>query len=66
LGVAGALDSINLGLTWFYISINIINIIIKFEKNILLLLKKNNRFDLKDKMKNYRRRRCCCYSSYYY
>jgi len=35
------------------ISISII-VIIKFEKNILLLLKKNYRFNLKDKIKNYK------------
>jgi len=31
----------------------IINIINKFEKQILLLLKKNHRFNLKSKIKNY-------------
>jgi hypothetical protein len=40
LGVAGAPDSINLGLTWFYISINIINIIIKFEKKNIIIIEK--------------------------
>jgi len=42
------------------IIINIINIIInKFIKNILLILKNNNRFDLKGKIRNY-------YHYYYY
>jgi hypothetical protein len=36
------------------ISIIHIIIIIKFEKKILLLLKKNHRFDLKSKIKNYK------------
>jgi hypothetical protein len=29
-----------LGLTWFYISINIINIIIKFEKKYIIIIEK--------------------------
>jgi hypothetical protein len=52
----------------FNIIINIINIIIfiiinKFEK-ILLLLKRNHKFDLNGKIKNYYCC-CCCYSFYY-
>jgi hypothetical protein len=34
--------------------INIVVVVIKFLKNILLLLKKNYRFDLKVKIKNYK------------